>query len=164
MGTRNATVRNYRAVPDWTTTYLEGRLMVFEATGAPEVFLLARVLFGGVLAFTGLNHFTDTDTMAGYAEYKGLPAPRASVLLSGVLLIFGGLSLIMGIFPTIGASMLAVFLIASAVVMHDFWAVEDEDAQTEMTQFLKNIYGAGGALVFVALAAVRWPYALNIGL
>ena len=35
--------------------------MVFEATAAGELFLLARLLFGGVLAFTGLNHFTDTD-------------------------------------------------------------------------------------------------------
>lgn len=138
--------------------------MVFEATGAAEVFLLARVLFGGVLAFTGLNHFLDTDAMAGYAEFKGLPAPRASVLLSGGLLIFGGLSLIAGVFPAIGAGALAFFLIASGVAMHDFWAVDDEDAQTEMTQFLKNVYGAGGALVFLALTTVRWPYALNIGL
>jgi len=143
---------------------MEGCLMVFEATGAAEVFLLARVLFGGVLAFTGLNHFLNTDAMAGYAEFKGLPAPRASVLLSGGLLVFGGLSLIAGVFPAIGAGALAVFLVVSAVAMHDFWAAEGEDAQTEQTQFLKNIYGAGGALVFFALAAVPWPYALNIGL
>ena len=138
--------------------------MVFEAAGAAELFLLARVLFGGVLAFTGLNHFLDTESMAGYAEFKGLPAPRASVLLSGGLLIFGGLSLIAGVFPAVGAGALAVFLIASGLAMHDFWAVDGDDAQTEMTQFLKNVYGAGGALVFLALATVPWPYALNIGL
>jgi len=138
--------------------------MVFEATGAAELFLLARILFGGVLAFTGLNHFLDTDAMAGYAEYKGLPAPRASVLASGGLLIAGGLSLIAGVFPAIGAGGLAVFLVVSALAMHDFWAAEGDDAQTELTQFLKNVYGAGGALVFLVLAAVPWPYALNIGL
>jgi len=77
--------------------------MVFEAAGTAELFLLARVLFGGVLAFTGLNHFMDVDGMSGYAEFKGLPAPRASVLLSGGLLIFGGLSLVAGVYPTIGA-------------------------------------------------------------
>ena len=143
---------------------MEAALMVFEATGAAELFLLGRVLFGGVLAFTGLNHFLDTDAMAGYAEYKGLPAPRASVLASGGLLIAGGLSLIAGVFPAVGAGALAVFLVASALAMHDFWAAEGEDAQTELTQFLKNVYGAGGALVFLALAGVSWPYALNIGL
>jgi len=139
--------------------------MVFEAAGAAELFLLARILFGGVLAFTGVNHFMDTDSMAGYAEFKGLPAPRASVLLSGGLLVFGGLSLVAGIYPTIGAGGLAVFLLVSGVAMHDFWAVdEEEEAQTEMTQFLKNVYGAGAAVAFLIVATVPWPYALNIGL
>jgi len=136
---------------------------MLDAAGAGELFLLARLLFGGVLAFTGLNHFTDTDSMAGYAEFKGLPAPRASVLLSGGLLIFGGLSLVAGVYPTIGAGALAVFLLASGVTIDDFWAV-DEDVQTEMTQFLKNVYGTGAAIAFLVAASVPWPYALNIGL
>ena len=136
---------------------------MLDAAGAGELFLLARLLFGGVLAFTGINHFIDTDSMAGYAEFKGLPAPRASVLLSGGLLIFGGLSLVAGVYPTIGAGALAVFLLASGLMMHDFWAV-DEDVQTEMTQFLKNVYGTGAAVAFLVAASVPWPYALNIGL
>lgn len=137
---------------------------MFETAGADVVFLLARVLFGGVLAFTGLNHFTDIEAMAGYAEYKGLPAPRLSVLASGGLLIFGGLSIVVGAFPAVGAGALAVFLVASAVTMHDFWAAEGDDAQTEMTQFLKNVYGAGAALAFLVLAGTPWPYAVNVGL
>lgn len=138
--------------------------MVFDAAGAGELFLIARLLFGGVLAFTGVNHFIDTDSMAGYAEFKGLPAPRASVLLSGGLLVFGGLSLVAGVYPTIGAGALAVFLLASGIAMHDFWAVDEEEAQTELTQFLKNVYGTGAALAFLVAASVPWPYALNIGL
>ena len=137
---------------------------MLDAAGAGELFLLARLLFGGVLAFTGLNHFLDTDSMAGYAEFKGLPAPRASVLLSGGLLIFGGLSLVTGVLPTVGAGGLAVFLLLSGITMHDFWAVDGEDKQTEMTQFLKNVYGSGAALAFLVAASVPWPYALNIGL
>ena len=137
---------------------------MFEAAGAGELFLLARILFGGVLAFTGLNHFMDVDGMAGYAEFKGLPAPRASVLLSGGLLVFGGLSLVAGVYPTIGAGGLAVFLLVSGITMHDFWAVGEEDKQTEMTQFLKNVYGTGAALAFLVAASVPWPYAVNIGL
>jgi len=137
---------------------------MFEAAGTGELFLLARLLFGGVLAFTGLNHFMDTDSMAGYAEFKGLPAPRASVLLSGGLLVFGGLSLAAGVYPTIGAGGLAVFLLVSGLTMHDFWAAEGEDKQTEMTQFLKNVYGTGAAVAFLVAASVPWPYALNFGL
>ena len=137
---------------------------MFETTATEVLFLLARVAFGGVLAFTGVNHFLDTDSMAQYAEYKGLPAPRLSVLGSGALLIFGGLSIALGIVPAVGAGLLAAFLLASAVLMHDFWAVPDEDAQDELTHFLKNVYGAGAALAFLAVASVPWPYALNVGL
>jgi len=136
---------------------------MFETAGADVAFLLARVLFGGVLAFMGANHFTNVDEMAGYAEFKGLPAPRASVLFSGGLLVFGGLSMVAGVLPAVGAAALALFLVGSAVTMHDFWALEGEDAQNEMTAFLKNVFGAGGALVFFALAGAPWPYALNVG-
>lgn len=95
---------------------------------------------------------------------KGLPAPRTSVLFSGDLLVFGGLSVVTGVLPAVGAAALAGFLLVSAVTMHDFWALEGEDAQNEMTAFLKNVFGAGGALVFFALAGQAWPYALNVGL
>jgi putative oxidoreductase len=138
--------------------------MMFETAGADIVFLLARILFGGVLAFMGVNHFRNVEEMTGSADFKGIPAPKASVLFSGGLLVFGGLSLIAGVLPTIGAPALAIFLLVSAVTMHDFWNMEGEDAQNEMTGFLKNVFGAGGALVFFALAGAAWPYALNVGL
>lgn len=137
---------------------------MFESAGADVAFLLARLLFGGVLAFMGVNHFLNVGEMTGYAEFKGLPAPRASVLFSGGLLVFGGFSVVAGVLPAIGAAALAIFLVASAVTMHDFWNLEGEDAQNEMTAFLKNLFGAGGALVFLALAGATWPYAVNLGL
>ena len=52
---------------------------------AGELLLLGRLLFGGVLAFMGLNHFMNVEEMTGYAEFKGLPAPRFSVIASGLL-------------------------------------------------------------------------------
>lgn len=137
---------------------------MFETAGAEIVFLLARVLFGGVLAFMGLNHFMNAEQMTGYAEFKGLPAPTLSVLGSGGLLVFGGLSIVTGAVPAIGAGALALFLLVSAVTMHDFWSMEGEEAQSEMTSFLKNVFGAAGALAFLAISGVGWPYAINVGL
>lgn len=137
----------------------------FDTPLAGELFLLGRLLFGGVLAFTGLNHFTDIDGMAGYAEFKGLPLPRFSVVASGVLLALGGIGIVVGAFPVLAAGALAVFLVVSAVTMHDFWAVDDpEEQQTEMTSFLKNLYGAGAALALLALGGTAWPYGVGIGL
>jgi hypothetical protein len=44
-----------------------------------ELFLLFRLLFGGVIAFMGLNHFLNGEDMIAYARMKGLPAPSLAV-------------------------------------------------------------------------------------
>lgn len=139
-------------------------LQTFDTTGAPEMFLAARVLFGGTLAFMGLSHFMQLDEMTEYAGYKGLPAPKVMVAGSGALLALGGLGLIVGVAPVIAGAGLGAFLLVAAVTMHNFWAVPEEDQQTEMTQFLKNIALTGGALAFAALGTTEWEYALDIGL
>jgi len=126
------------------------------------LFLAARVLFGGVLAFMGLNHFGQVDAMAGYAEHKGLPAPRLAVVLAGVLLVVAGAAVVVGAFPVLAGSALAAFLLTSAVAMHDFWVVPEEQAQDEMTQFLKNVALAGGALALAATGTSTWAYSVGI--
>jgi uncharacterized membrane protein YphA (DoxX/SURF4 family) len=84
------------------------------------VFLLGRVLFGGVLAFMGANHFLQADQMAGYAEAKGAPAPTLSVYGSGALLVLGGVSVVLGVLPLLGAAALAGFLVVATPMFHDF--------------------------------------------
>ncbi|WP_330630591.1 DoxX family protein [Halocatena halophila] len=120
------------------------------------VLLVARVLFGGVIAFTGIHHFQGTEEMVGYAQYKGLPAPKAGVLGSGVLLVLGGLSIVLGVFPAVGSFAVAIFLLVSALIFHDFWAVPDEEQADEMNHFLKNVALAGGALAFGVLSVTVW--------
>jgi uncharacterized membrane protein YphA (DoxX/SURF4 family) len=131
-------------------------------TVSPVAFLLARILFGGVLAFMGLNHFMQTDEMAGYAEAKGAPVPRLSVLGSGLLLVLGGLGIVVGAFPVVTAGVLAAFLLVITPIMHDFWAVDEEQQQQEMTNFLKNVALAGAALAFLAVGGAEWPLAVTL--
>jgi uncharacterized membrane protein YphA (DoxX/SURF4 family) len=134
-------------------------------TGAEGLLLLAgRVLFGGVLAFMGLNHFLQTDQMVGYAEHEGLPAPGFAVLASGAVLVLSGVGIAVGAFPVLGALVLAGFLVVSAATMHDFWAVAEDEQQAEMTNFLKNVALAGGALGIAALGSQGWAYGLGLRL
>ena len=140
-----------------------GSLMAITGTEG-LVLLIGRILFGGVIAFTGFNHFLQTEEMTGYAQYKGLPAPKAGVLLSGLLLILSGIGIVLGVLPVPLAALIAVFLVVSALIFHDFWAAPEEDQQTEMTQFLKNIALAGGALVVAAIGPQSWAYSIGLGL
>jgi uncharacterized membrane protein YphA (DoxX/SURF4 family) len=135
-----------------------------ESGVAAIALLVGRVLFGGLLAFQGLTHFMQTDAMAGYAQAKGLPAPRASVLLSGSFLVAGGAAIAVGVFPALAAGGMALFLVVTAVTMHDFWAVPEEQHQDEMVQFIKNVELAGAAVVFLAISSLEWGYAVGVGL
>lgn len=133
---------------------------VFDAPLAAELFLVGRLLFGGVLAFTGLNHFLDTESMVGYADAKGVPAAGLAVPFSGGMLVFGGLGVALGFVPTIAAGALAVFLLVTTPTMHDFWAVPEDQRQSEVTAFLKNVGLFSAAIALLALSTIDWPYAL----
>lgn len=137
--------------------------MALETTAGGLAFLAGRILVGGVLAFMGLNHFMQTDAMAGYAESKGVPAPTLSVLASGLVLVLGGLSVVLGLFPIVGAALLVAFHVVVTPKMHDFWNVDDPEArQNEMTSFLKNAVMTGAALLLVAIGGANWPYSLTV--
>lgn len=136
----------------------------FNASLSGEAFLLARLLFGGVLAFMGLNHFMNTEAMAGYAEMKGIPAPSLSVVFTGGMLVFGGLGIAAGILPTLAAGAVIVFLLVTTPAMHAFWAVPEEQQQDEMTAFLKNLAMLAAAVGFLAVSGTAWPYAIGLGL
>jgi uncharacterized membrane protein YphA (DoxX/SURF4 family) len=137
---------------------------LFGSPGAEFVFLGARVLFGAVIAFTGLNHFLNAESMSGYAGAKGVPAPGLAVPFTGGMLLFGGLGVLLGAFPVLAAGAVAVFLVVTTPVMHDFWAAPEEERMTEMTQFLKNVALLGTALGFLAVSGTAWPLAVGIGL
>lgn len=135
-----------------------------EAGGAGLAFLAGRLLVGVVLAFMGVNHFANGEQMAGYAAAKGTPAAGLMVPLTGGLLLFAGLGIAAGAFTTLAAGALVVFFLGATPVMHDFWAVPEDQQQDEMTHFLKNAVLLGGSLVLLALSTGPWPYAANVGL
>ena len=119
------------------------------------VLVIGRVLFALIFVASGINHITKAEHMTGYAQFKKVPAAKASVLLSGVLFLLAAASLILGVYADLGALVLAVLLVMMAVMFHDFWKQTDpQQKQMEQIAFFKNISMAGGALVmFAALVA-----------
>lgn len=70
---------------------------------------LGRILFGGYFLFNGFNHFKMIEMMSGYAKSKGVPAPKAAVAFSGLLLLVGGAAVLLNIYPVIGFISLILF-------------------------------------------------------
>ena len=118
------------------------------------IVLIGRILFGGFFVMSGINHFTKLETMTGYAKYKKLPAAKLGVLLSGLMILIGGIYIVLGYYADLGALLIAIFLVLASVIFHNFWAETDATAkQTEMLNFMKGLALAGGALVIFAMVA-----------
>ena len=116
------------------------------------IILIGRILFGGFFLMSGINHFTKLEAMTGYAKYKKLPAAKLGVLLSGLMLVLGGIYILLGFYTDLGLLLIAIFLVLAAVIFHNFWAETDATAkQNEMLGFMKDIALAGGALILFAL-------------
>ena len=117
--------------------------------------LIGRILFAALFLPAAVNHFVNADAMAGYTQAQGVPAARAGVLGSGVLLLLGGLSVLLGIWPDLGALLLAVFLVPTALLMHAFWKEADpQTKQLQQVQFSKNIALTGASLMLIGLFAI----------
>lgn len=125
--------------------------------------VVARVVFSAFFVMSGINHFTRTKQMAEYAKAVGnVPAASAAVLGTGVLLLFGGLSILLGFHPRIGAALLIVFLVPTSFMMHAYWKIADPMQKAgDMAQFWKNITLAGAALFIMADPNWPWPAALG---
>jgi putative oxidoreductase len=111
------------------------------------IFLISRILFAFLLLGSAFGHLTQADAMGGYASSKGLPNGKVLAQVSGVALLVGGLSILLGIYGDAGSLGIAVLLLIMAVTMHAFWKETDAQAkQMEMISFNKDVALAGGAL------------------
>src|SRR5215207_23575 len=110
------------------------------------VLLVGRVLFGALFVASSIGHLTQTKAMAGYAASRGVPMATAATLLTGVQILLGGASVILGVWGDLGSLLLVVFLAGTAVLMHQFWREsEPMNRQMEMVQFNKDVALAGAA-------------------
>ncbi|MFM1788840.1 MAG: hypothetical protein RLZZ12_189 [Actinomycetota bacterium] len=114
--------------------------------------VIGRVLFALIFINSGIAHLTKLKDMTGYAQFKKVPAPKLAVIVTGLMLIIGGLYIVFGVYADLGALLLALFLVPTAFMMHNFWTIQDPQAkQGEMINFFKNLSLAGAALIIFVL-------------
>lgn len=119
--------------------------------------LVGRIILALYFIYSGVNHFTNFQGMKQYTSYKGVPAPGLAVIVTGLMLIGGGLSILTGYWITWGIGLLVVFLVASGLLMHNFWTIDDPMTKVgEKNQFLKNIALAAAALLLLEISDWSW--------
>ena len=124
------------------------------------LFLVGRVLFGGLFLYNGLNHVRHYEATRGYAAFKHVPMPAVAIGISAVWLLASGASVITGFRPDIGLWLIVAFLVVVTPKMHDFWTFTDPTQRMgQFINFQKNVALAGAALMMLAIPR-PWPYSL----
>jgi uncharacterized membrane protein YphA (DoxX/SURF4 family) len=125
-------------------------------------FLIGRLIFGGFFLYNGINHLKERKQLSQYASSKKVPMADAAVIGSGVALIVGGASILLGVKPKLGAAAVIGFLAGVSPVMHDFWKAEDPNQRmNDRINFSKNMALLGGALALMGVEE-PWPASVPI--
>ena len=128
------------------------------------ILVVGRILFALIFINSGIAHFTKNAAMTGYAQYKKVPMPRASVYISGLMILIGGLYIVLGFYADLGALLIAIFLIPTAFLMHNFWKETDPTAkQNETIAFFKDLALAGASLVMFAVLHAGANFGPQVG-
>jgi len=123
---------------------------------------IGRLLFGLYWLYNALNHLVIAPKpLSQYAASKKVPAPGVMVYLSGVLLLVGALTILLGVYVHVGVAALILFLVPVTFWMHDFWNVTDPmHRMVEIVQFTKNLALIGATLLLLAIPEPwRWSLA-----
>jgi uncharacterized membrane protein YphA (DoxX/SURF4 family) len=126
-----------------------------------DLFFVGRLVFGGYFLYNGLNHFLSLAMLTQYAAAKGVPVPDLAVATTGLLLLVGGVSVLLGIWPQIGALCIVLFLAVVTPMMHNFWDIADPVQRiAEIAHFGKNVALLGGTLLMLGVPR-PWPYSFE---
>jgi len=122
--------------------------------------ILAQVVLGLYFIVNGVNHFMKAEMIAGYAKSRGLGAGKFLTILSGIALVFSGLGVVLGIYVVWSLSVLVLFLLLTAFLIHHFWTDQDPmQRMGEQVNFMKNIALASSLLLLTGLVDA-WPWSL----
>lgn len=118
--------------------------------------LIGRILLGGYFLYNAYNHLASTNALTQYAQSKKIPVARAAVIFTGLLLLLGGFSILLGWRVSVGVAALVLFFIPVTFQMHAFWLEEGETKMNDQIQFGKNL-ALLGAVLMLLFIPTPWP-------
>lgn len=123
------------------------------------VFLIGRVIVAYYFLSNAYNHIVKHEHLTGYAASKKVPSPKAAVIGSGILLLVGGLSVLLGAYPAWGLLALLLFMVPVTFKMHDYWRETDPMARMNARiSFMKNL-AIIGLVLMLYMVPQPWVYA-----
>ena len=110
-----------------------------------------RVLIGQIFVISGVRKILNFSATAARMASYGLPTAEALLIPTIALEVGGGLMLAANIYPDWAAGALAIFVVPTTLIFHNFWSVPNAAvAAREQIQFMKNVAIMGGLLSVIS--------------
>ena len=116
--------------------------------------LVARVLLSSIFLFSGVKKVFAFSGTQAYMAQHGMKMTGLFLILAILLEVGGGLSVLLGYFPRLGALALLLFLLPTTAVFH-----RDFANPAQVVQFSKNVAIMGG--LFAVLSAGGGEFVLR---
>lgn len=124
--------------------------------------LIAQLYLGLFFLNSAYNHFKNRAMIAGYAQMRGVPAPpQVWVVVTGLMHLGAGLSLLLGYQVRVGAWLGIIFLLLAAFLVHHYWTDQGMERVGQQVNFQKNLALAAALLLVTFLPAGAWSIALG---
>ena len=109
-----------------------------------------RIIFSVPFLLFGLFHFMSLADMAAWMP-SWLPAPKFFVILSGLGLIAGGVSILTKIYTKLATQLLAVMLLLIILMLHlpQMMHGDEQAAMNAMSTLIRDV-GLLGALLYMS--------------
>ena len=114
---------------------------------ADHVFLVGRILLGGVFVVARLRHLIIVPVLTGAVAARGVPFPRPVLLAGTGFQIVAGLALVLGFFTSWATLGLILFTMVASVLLVNFWDKEGEERIALTNAFQTNIGLIGGLMI-----------------
>lgn len=105
---------------------------------------LARICLAAIFLWSGINKILHPIATQVNMSAHGMPLTAIFLIAAIALEIFGAFSLLLGIKPRWGATMLIIFLVPATLIFHTDFSTELQQAM-----FLKNLAMLGGLLMII---------------
>ena len=117
--------------------------------------LAGRALLGLYFIIPGISKITGFSAMSEYMSAHNVPLIPVLLVLTIVIQVGGGLSLLAGYRVQLVAFVLAGLTLVISIFMHNFWAMEEGLPQAhEMQNFIKNMAIMAGLLYVAGVTPV----------
>ena len=147
---------------DWTANrdYVSPSL-ANRAPGGGVVWLIGRVVLGGLFMLGGIQKLSGIDQFAASLAKNGIPVEIAPMLawLGAAVETIGGLCIVLGLATSWASLVMIAFTIGAAFISHRFWEAAPAARMMQMAHFEKNMMLAGAfCLLYVAGGG---PYSID---